>query len=268
MRITTSQLRNLIKEEIQALDEEANRTPKGNITQAAREKYATVGKDKFPIFDKKSAEAAIDLRGHAPKADRAKIINKAAKFAPEAAKKAREEDEKKNESRKITKSHLLDIIGEELSAVIKEEYNPDYDKLFMVVAQPYGDLTFWPRDDKPDFYDNENEAVQLGINQSSKPDPSAMWYSLSVTDVLARLRARGDRRLGMINNAASNHLAKKTAPESADKGTYRFIMYDKDGNEKPINVYDAPNEEHARKVASTTFAAKSHGWTFDPPAGR
>jgi len=73
---------------------EANRSAKGNVTQAAREKHATVGKDKFPIFDKKSAEAAIDLRGHAPKADRAKIINKAAKYAPEAAKKAREADKK------------------------------------------------------------------------------------------------------------------------------------------------------------------------------
>jgi len=74
---------------------EAKRTAKGNITQATRKKHATVGKDKFPIFDKKSAEAAIDLRGHAPKADRAKIINKAAKYAPAAAKKAREADKKK-----------------------------------------------------------------------------------------------------------------------------------------------------------------------------
>ena len=71
---------------------EKKRTAKGNITQDTREKHATVGKDKFPIFDKKSAEAAIDLRGHAPEADRAKIINKAAKYAPEAAKKAREAD--------------------------------------------------------------------------------------------------------------------------------------------------------------------------------
>ena len=114
MKITTSQLRKIIIEEIQALGEEANRTPKGNITQAAREKYATVGKDKFPIFDKKSAEAAIDLRGHASEADRAKIINKAAKYAPKAAKKAREADkEKKNESLVITKSQLVDLIREE-----------------------------------------------------------------------------------------------------------------------------------------------------------
>tara|TARA_B100001123_G_scaffold74689_4_gene84272 strand:+ start:3044 stop:3520 length:477 start_codon:yes stop_codon:yes gene_type:complete len=77
------------------ISEEANRTAKGNVTQAAREKYATVGDDGFPIFDKKSAKAAIDLRGHAPEADRSKIINKAAKRAPEAAKKAREADKKK-----------------------------------------------------------------------------------------------------------------------------------------------------------------------------
>jgi len=75
--------------------EEADRTAKGNITQDTRKKHATVGKDKFPIFDKKSAEAAIDLRGHAPEADRARIIDKAAEYAPEAAKKAREADKKK-----------------------------------------------------------------------------------------------------------------------------------------------------------------------------
>lgn len=98
MKITISQLRDMIAEEINNLNEkkkEANRTAKGNITQAAREKYATVGKDKFPIFDKKSALAALDLRGHAPEGDRAKIINKAAKYAPKAAKKAREADKEK-----------------------------------------------------------------------------------------------------------------------------------------------------------------------------
>lgn len=76
-----------------ALQEE-NRTAAGNITQDARKKHATVGKDKFPIFDKESADAAIDLRGHAPAGDRAKIIDKAAKFDPTAAKKARKADKK------------------------------------------------------------------------------------------------------------------------------------------------------------------------------
>jgi len=114
----------------ESLGEEANRTAKGNVTQAAREKYATVGKDKFPIFDKKSAEAAIDLRGHAPEADRTKIINKAAKDAPKAAKKAREEDKKKNESRKISKSRLLDIVREEVEN-LREEVE-DYEVKYYV----------------------------------------------------------------------------------------------------------------------------------------
>ena len=94
MKVTKLQLKQFIKEELEAVVAEAERTDKGNITQATREKHATVGKDKFPIFDKKSAEAAIDLRGHAPEADKAKIINKAAKYAPAAAKKAREADKK------------------------------------------------------------------------------------------------------------------------------------------------------------------------------
>ena len=93
MKITKTKLKQIIKEELAAsIAEEANRTAKGNITQDTREKYATVGKNKFPIFDKKSAEAAIDLRGHATEADRKKIIDQAAKYAPEAAQKAREED--------------------------------------------------------------------------------------------------------------------------------------------------------------------------------
>ena len=71
------------------------RTAKGNITQDTREKYATVGKDGFPIFDPESAKAAIDLRGHASAADQKKIINKAAKYAPAAAKKAREIEKNK-----------------------------------------------------------------------------------------------------------------------------------------------------------------------------
>jgi len=75
-------------------DKEPNRSAKGNVTQAAREKYATVGDDGFPIFDRQSAEAAIDLRGHASEADQKKIINKAAKYAPAAAKKAREVEKK------------------------------------------------------------------------------------------------------------------------------------------------------------------------------
>lgn len=99
-KVTKQRLEAIIREEIEALMSEeeestAKRTSKGNITQSTREKYATVGKDKFPIFDKESAEAAIDLRGHASESERARIINKAAKYAPEAAKKAREADKEK-----------------------------------------------------------------------------------------------------------------------------------------------------------------------------
>ena len=74
---------------------EKKRTAKGNITQDTREKYATVGKDKFPIFDDESADSALKLRGHTSKKNQEKIINKAAKYAPEAAKKAREAEKNK-----------------------------------------------------------------------------------------------------------------------------------------------------------------------------
>ena len=73
MKVTKTPLKQIIKEELEDTLEEAERTAKGNITQDTREKHATVGKDKFPIFDKKSAEAAIDLRGHAPKQIRRRL---------------------------------------------------------------------------------------------------------------------------------------------------------------------------------------------------
>lgn len=65
-----------------------NRTPSGAPSETARKKYGQ--KDgSFPIFDKKSAEDAIKLRGHAKsKAERRSIINRARKYAPEAAKAA------------------------------------------------------------------------------------------------------------------------------------------------------------------------------------
>lgn len=77
----------------------ANRTKKGNVTATARKAHGDT-KGRFPIFDKKSAESAIKLRGHANGvAERARIISRAAKYAPEAAKRARETDRrKKNDS--------------------------------------------------------------------------------------------------------------------------------------------------------------------------
>jgi hypothetical protein len=78
------------------LDEE-NRTAEGNVTQDARDDHATLSDGRFPIFDRKSALAALKLRGHGTTdAERKKIINKAAQYAPEAAKEAREADKKDN----------------------------------------------------------------------------------------------------------------------------------------------------------------------------
>lgn len=70
----------------------ANRTKKGNVTATARKQYGMKG-GRFPIFDKRSAMSALKLRGHAKSAaERASIIRRAAQYAPEAARKAREAD--------------------------------------------------------------------------------------------------------------------------------------------------------------------------------
>ena len=75
----------------------AYRTKKGNPTSTARKKKAALSKGRFPIFDKKSASSALRLRGKTKsKAERRKVINKAAKFQPVMAKKARELDKKNN----------------------------------------------------------------------------------------------------------------------------------------------------------------------------
>ena len=74
------------------------RTAKGNIPETLRDKTATISRDRFPIFDEKSAMSALRLRGRGTtEEERKKIIRKAAKFAPDAAKKARAADKKKAE---------------------------------------------------------------------------------------------------------------------------------------------------------------------------
>ena len=71
------------------------RTAKGTIKAPVREKTATLPGDRFPIFDKKSAMAALKLRGHGTSAEeRAKIIRRAGKFVPVAAANAKRNDEK------------------------------------------------------------------------------------------------------------------------------------------------------------------------------
>lgn len=73
----------------------AKRTKKGNVTSTARKKYGMKG-GRFPIFDMKSAMSALKLRGHANSMqERMNIINRAAKYAPAAAAKARKADKSK-----------------------------------------------------------------------------------------------------------------------------------------------------------------------------
>jgi len=103
MKLSNEQLKKIIHEELEAVLE-ANRTPSGQPSADARQKYSTLPDkektktkkdDRFPIFDKKSAESAIKLRGHGTTPEqREKIINRAAKFAPQAANKARAADKK------------------------------------------------------------------------------------------------------------------------------------------------------------------------------
>jgi len=92
MKLTQEQLKKIILEELNAILE-TDRTPSGAPSAEARDDHAVLSGGRFPIFDKKSAESAIKLRGHnTTSEERKKIINAAAKYAPEAAKKAREED--------------------------------------------------------------------------------------------------------------------------------------------------------------------------------
>lgn len=66
------------------------------VTASDRDKYSATGDGRFPIKNKAQAESAIKLRGHGTTAaERTKILNKAAKFAPEAAKAARAADKAK-----------------------------------------------------------------------------------------------------------------------------------------------------------------------------
>jgi hypothetical protein len=84
------------------------RTRKGNVTVEGRKKYGR-SDGSYPISSKRSALAALKLRGHEkdPK-KRAAIINRAAKFAPEAARAAREADREKH-SDNLPTQQLTDL---------------------------------------------------------------------------------------------------------------------------------------------------------------
>lgn len=58
-------------------------TKGGSVTASERTKssvFSADGKDKFPIFDRHSAESALKLIGKAPASEQGKIRAKAAKF--------------------------------------------------------------------------------------------------------------------------------------------------------------------------------------------
>ena len=66
------------------------------VTAEDREKHSATGDGRFPIATKQQAISALRLRGHArTKAERRAIIRRAAKFVPEMAKRAYEEDKAK-----------------------------------------------------------------------------------------------------------------------------------------------------------------------------
>ena len=72
------------------------RTPGGSVKASVREKTATLSGDRFPIFDVKSALAGLRLRGHTKNdSERRRVIQRAAQYAPEAARAARMADKKK-----------------------------------------------------------------------------------------------------------------------------------------------------------------------------
>lgn len=132
------ELEDLTAEELKELEEQlgdkfekfalqllASRTKKGNVTAEERKKSATLSKGRFPIFDKKSAKAALKLRGHAKSAsERSKIISRAAKFAPEEAKKAREADKKqKNADSTQSMMSLAEAIARETGGTADEVFS-------------------------------------------------------------------------------------------------------------------------------------------------
>jgi hypothetical protein len=66
------------------------------VTAKDRKEHATLSGGRFPIKNKAQALSALKLRGHTGSDDeRRKVINRAAKFAPEEAAKAREADAKR-----------------------------------------------------------------------------------------------------------------------------------------------------------------------------
>ncbi len=59
------------------------RTPSGNPTEDARERYGSKKTGSFPVFDQKSALSALRLRGHGDELSKEDVLNKVARYANE-----------------------------------------------------------------------------------------------------------------------------------------------------------------------------------------
>lgn len=68
------------------------RSRKGSVTADAYHKYGNA-RGAFPIFDERSAKAALMLRGHAKtEEERRGIVRRASKYLPKSADKAKKVD--------------------------------------------------------------------------------------------------------------------------------------------------------------------------------
>ena len=117
---------------------------------------------------------------------------------------------------KIKRGRLQQIIQEELSRVLKEERNEPY----MVVARdPSGELVFHdasgrPNNLSPKIYDNEKDAVQFSINQTSKTKTagSPPLYAVPVARVLRQIDDHPQRRV--ITDLIDDFMNKPTVPDN------------------------------------------------------
>ena len=117
---------------------------------------------------------------------------------------------------KIKRGRLQQIIQEELSRVLKEQRNEPY----MVVARdPRGELVFHdasgrPNNLNPKIYDNEKDAVQFSINQTSKTKTagSPALYAVPVAKVLRQIDDHPQRRV--ITDLIDDFMNKPTVSDN------------------------------------------------------
>ena len=116
---------------------------------------------------------------------------------------------------KIKRGRLQQIIQEELKRVLKEERNEPY----MVVARDRGELVFHdasgrPNNLNPKIYDNEKDAEQFAINQTSKAKTagSPPLYAVPVARVLRQIDDHPQRRV--ITDLIDVFMNKRTVSDS------------------------------------------------------